>query len=414
MTNILFFRAAQSLAFYHTPQLVPRLSACYHVCRIILPHNMAASASVEASSASRPDVAAVSHVSLDLKIDFSASALVGTGAYTITRSTPSVSELILDTNHLIIHGVTAGGADIAWELKEYVEPFGRALHITLPPAGEDGKVIVSVKYETTPECAALQWLQPEQTAGKKHPYLFTQCQAIHARSLLPCQDSPKVKMTYDAVITTPKPLRAVMSALPHGEPVEEGDSLKFSFKQPVPMPSYLVALGVGNLSAVEIGPRTTVYAEPEVVADAAWEFADTEQFIVAAEKIVGPYVWGRYDLLMLPPSFPYGGMENPCLTFVTPTLIAKDRSLVDVVAHEIAHSWTGNLVSPTTWNHFWLNEGWTMMLQRLIIASMKVRVWADSAHCTLYHIPTHPHTHTFHDACAHSCCLAAGRGEPGV
>lgn len=260
-------------------------------------------------------------------------------------------------------------------MAERVEPLGSALHVPLPaPVGAGDRVSVTIEYATTADSAALQWLTPAQTAGGSHPYLFTQCQAIHARSLVPCQDTPHVKATYTAAVTVPAGLTAVMSALPGGDAPAasaDGATVTFTFRQPVPMPSYLIALGVGNLARVDIGPRSCVWAEPEVVADAAWEFAETESFIAAAEALVGPYVWGRYDLLMLPPSFPYGGMENPCLTFVTPTLIAKDRSLADVVAHEIAHSWTGNLVSPSTWNHFHLNEGGTMMLQRLILARLK-------------------------------------------
>jgi leukotriene-A4 hydrolase len=193
------------------------------------------------------------------------------------------------------------------------------LRISLPTltfaTGSTFKVAVS--YSTTDASAALQWLEPAQTAGKHHPYLFTQCQAIHARSLVPCQDTPFIKTTYSAKVTVPKPLTAVMSALAEGEVTDHGDSRSFCFTQPVPTPSYLIALGVGNLASKELGPRSCVWAEPEVVDDAQWEFAETESFIAAAEGLVGPYVWGRYDLLMLPPSFPYGGMENPCLTFGT-------------------------------------------------------------------------------------------------
>lgn len=214
------------------------------------------------------------------------------------------------------------------------------------------KTKVTIEYATTQDCTACQWLEPSQTVGKKHPYLFTQCQAIHARSLLPCQDSPSIKLTYSANITAP--LRAVMSAVPAGEYKHAaGDKTTFKFEQKQRIPSYLIALAVGNLEEREIGPRSSVWTEPEVMEAAAWEFVDTENFIRTGEALLTPYDWGRYDLLVLPASFPYGGMENPCLTFVTPSLLAGDRSLVDVVAHEIAHSWMGNLVTTENWEHFW-------------------------------------------------------------
>jgi aminopeptidase N len=185
----------------------------------------------------------------------------------------------------------------------------------------------------------MQWLSPSQTVGKVHPYLFTQCQAIHARSIVPCQDTPGVKITYSAHVSVPAPLRALMSAVPL--PVQAGN--RYSFEQKIAIPSYLIALAVGEIEGIKIGPRSTVWSEPAIVKAAAWEFAQTEEFIAAGESFLTPYCWGVYDLLVLPSSFPYGGMENPCLTFVTPSLLAGDRTLVDVVAHEIAHSWMGNL-----------------------------------------------------------------------
>ena len=215
--------------------------------------------------------------------------------------------------------------------------FGTALR-----AGAEDKI--KIEYQTTADCSAMQWLSPSQTVGKVHPYLFTQCQAIHSRSIVPCQDTPGVKFTYSAQVTVPAPLRALMSAVP--QPASSRDGLPantFLFEQKIAIPSYLIALAVGQIEGIKIGPRSTVWSEPAVVKAAAWEFEQTEEFIAAGESFLTPYCWGVYDLLVLPSSFPYGGMENPCLTFVTPSLIAGDRTLVDVVAHEIAHSWMGNL-----------------------------------------------------------------------
>lgn len=233
------------------------------------------------------------------------------------------------------------------------EKFGSALTIKLEQAlkeGEQAKIVID--YATTEGCTACQWLDPSQTVGKKHPYLFTQCQAIHARSLVPCQDSPSIKLTYSANINAP--LRALMSAVPTGEDKQANGTTTYKFYQGTRMPSYLIALAVGNLEGRVISERSSVWTEPEVIEAAEWEFKEhTEKFISTAEELLTPYDWGRYDLLVLPASFPYGGMENPCLTFVTPSLLAGDRSLVDVVAHEIAHSWMGNLVTTENWEHFW-------------------------------------------------------------
>eukprot|EP00696_Hemimastix_kukwesjijk_P013821 gnl/Hemi2/27646_TR9135_c0_g1_i1.p1 gnl/Hemi2/27646_TR9135_c0_g1~~gnl/Hemi2/27646_TR9135_c0_g1_i1.p1 ORF type:complete len:635 (+),score=190.18 gnl/Hemi2/27646_TR9135_c0_g1_i1:43-1947(+) len=329
---------------------------------------------------------AISTASLHIvwTVDFAAQALRGHVDLCCRACRDNVTELILDTRTLAVSNVVdvATGADLKFTLLAEHEVFGAALVITLAaPLASGGQAAVRVFYSTSPASSAIQWLQPSQTAGKTHPYMFTQCQAIHARSLLPCQDTPSIKVTYTAQVSVPapsgaagpNPLVALMSALSEPATPEDAtatDVSVFRFSQPVPTPSYLIALAVGALESRDLGPRTKLWSEKEMVERGAWEFSETDKFIRAGEDLLGPYVWGRYDLLLLPPSFPYGGMENPCLTFITPTCLAGDRSLTNVVAHEIAHSWTGNLVGCCSWEHFWLNEGFTVFVERRILESV--------------------------------------------
>ena len=226
---------------------------------------------------------------------------------------------------------------------------------------------VVIRYETSPDALALQWLEPEQTAGKRHPFLYTQAQSIHARSFIPLQDTPGVRITYDATVRTPPELRAVMSA--GNDPEAELDG-EFTFSMPQAIPPYLVALAVGDVEFQAMGDRTGVYAESEILAAAAGEFADTEAMLETTEESFGPYRWDRYDLLILPPAFPFGGMENPRLSFITPTVIAGDKSLVALIAHELAHSWSGNLVTNASWRDLWLNEGFTTYLTNRIMQAV--------------------------------------------
>ena len=318
-------------------------------------------------SFARPNEARVTHVALDLKADFATKRLSGTAALDIHRA-PMSTEIILDTRDLDIQEITdRSGRGLQYTSGSFDPVLGRSLTISLRP-GVDRVVIT---YLTSPTAGALQWLSPAQTAGKQHPYLFSQGQAILTRTWIPTQDSPGIRQTYSARITVPRALRAVMSAeqlTPDGR--ETADGRIYEFRMTNPIPPYLIALAVGDIGFESLGPRSGVYAEPSVLPAAAKEFADLEQMISAAESLYGPYRWGRYDILVLPPSFPFGGMENPRLTFATPTILAGDKSLTSLIAHELAHSWSGNLVTNATWRDFWLNEGFTSYFELRIMEQM--------------------------------------------
>ena len=304
---------------------------------------------------------------LDLVVDFASRQLRGTVTLELDRVGPDSRELVLDTRDLLIDSVAtapAGSADFRkarFELGPRDDELGSALRIAMPPDAAR----VRIAYATTPQASGLQWLQPAQTAGKRSPFLFSQAQALHARSIAPLQDTPWIRATYSATLQVPEGLVAVMAA--EGDAGNQRGKTTFRFHMPQPIPSYLLALAVGDLDFRAIGPRTGVWAEPANVDAAAQEFADAEAMLAQAEARFGPYRWGRYDVLMLPPSFPYGGMENPRLTFMTPTVIAGDKSLVSVLAHELAHSWSGNLVTNATWRDGWLNEGFTTYVERRIM-----------------------------------------------
>jgi leukotriene-A4 hydrolase len=318
-------------------------------------------------SFARPDEARVTHVGVDLRADFAARTLAGTATLDV-QAAPGAREIVLDTRDLTIQQVTDGsGRALQWALGTPDPVLGVPLTVQLP----QGTRRIAIQYHTSPQAGALQWLTPEQTAGKRQPFLFSQGQAILTRTWIPTQDSPGIRQTYDARITVPAGLTAVMSAdmlTPQGEPAEGGRA--FRFRLDTPIPPYLIALAVGDLAFRATGPRTGVWTEPSTLDRAANELAELEKFVDAAEALYGPYRWGRYDVLVLPPSFPFGGMENPRLTFATPTILAGDRSLVSLIAHELAHSWSGNLVTNATWSDFWLNEGFTTYFENRIMEAL--------------------------------------------
>ncbi|MEC8556660.1 MAG: M1 family metallopeptidase [Planctomycetota bacterium] len=325
-------------------------------------------------SFARPDQVVVKHLHLDLRVDFEEKRLAGAATLTVERREKAVNQLRLDTRGLDIKAVSCGEAELDWALGEEDAQLGKVLTITLPKYDSLSSDRIKIEYATRPSAEALQWLTPEQTTDKQYPFLFTQSQAILARTWVPCQDTPAVRMTYSAKIKVPAELMAVMSA---SNPQEKNASGFYEFEMKQPIPSYLLAMAVGDLQFRELGPRSGVYCEPSVLKRAEWELADTERMIEAAEELYGEYRWDRYDVIFLPSSFPFGGMENPRLTFATPTILAGDRSLVALIAHELAHSWSGNLVTNSTWNDFWLNEGFTVYFEQRIMEAIYGRQYSE-------------------------------------
>ncbi len=312
-------------------------------------------------SFSRPWEARVTELALDLTVDFDRHVVHGSAAWDLEIAS-GATQLVLDINNLDIERVVLqpGNSEATYSIGS-VEPYlGQPLAIDLQLRTKT----VVIHYSTRSGYSALDWLEPAQTAGRKTPFLYTQSEPVLARSFFPCQDTPGVRFPYRATITVPAGLLALMSA---ENPQAKSDDGVYHFNMPQPIPSYLVALAVGDLEFQSLGPRTGVYAEPQVIEKAAYEFAETETMLAAAEALYGDYQWGRYDLLVLPPSFPIGGMENPRLTFATPTVLAGDRSLTALIAHELAHSWSGNLVTNASWEDLWLNEGFTVYFEHRIM-----------------------------------------------
>eukprot|EP01034_Spumella_vulgaris_P039233 gene39233-48459_t len=319
-------------------------------------------------SYARYDQVRTTDLYLDLKADFGRKTLSGYAELTLNWLDKSARSLVLDTRQLSIAKVQVLQPNGRWSAASYMmdrpdAEKGQALRIAL--ASQPQKV--RIYYRTAPTASALQWMTPQQTLSGKRPFMFSQSQTIDARSWAPVQDTPAVRFTYSARVDAPAGLRVVMSAENDQKATGQGG---WKFKMPQPIPSYLLAIAIGEIDVRSLGPRTAVYAEPARIDAAAYELADTEKMIDAAESLYGPYRWGRYDMLVLPPSFPIGGMENPRMTFLTPTMIAGDRSLVDLIAHELAHSWSGNLVTNASWKHWWLNEGFTTYVTSRIVESL--------------------------------------------
>ena len=315
----------------------------------------------ETHSFAQPNEAVITHLDLDIDVDFDAQVISGTATYDIVNN--AASQIILDSKFLDIKEVTANGATTKYQLGKMDKTLGRPLTIDIQ---EDTQKI-AVTYNTTAQTEALQWLTAQQTADKTNPFLFTQGQAILTRTWIPIQDSPQIRITYNATVKVPSELMVVMSAENPKEKTADGI---YHFKMEQPIPAYLIALAIGDIEYKAISDRTGVYAEKSMLDKVHEEFSDMERMVVAAENLYGAYDWEQFDVIVLPPSFPFGGMENPRLTFATPTVIAGDKSLTSLVAHELAHSWSGNLVTNATWNDFWLNEGFTVYFETRIMEAL--------------------------------------------
>ena len=315
----------------------------------------------EPHSFAKPNEAVITHLDLDIKVDFDTEIISGTASYLINNN--DASEIILDSKFLEIENVQADGTDTNFKLGAFDSQLGNPLKIAIKSETKR----ITVFYKTTDKTEALQWLKPQQTADKAQPFLFTQGQAILTRTWIPIQDSPQIRVTYNAKVTVPAQLMAVMSAENPKTKTVDG---VYNFKMAQPISPYLIAIAVGDIAYKPISSRTGVYAEKSMLDKAHFEFSDMENMVASAEKLYGKYAWEQFDVIVLPPSFPFGGMENPRLTFATPTVIAGDKSLTSLIAHELAHSWSGNLVTNATWDDFWLNEGFTVYFEMRIMEAL--------------------------------------------
>ncbi|RKE92181.1 M1 family metallopeptidase [Ichthyenterobacterium magnum] len=315
----------------------------------------------ESHSYAQPNKAVIKHLDLNIEADFEDKVISGSATYTIENN--NATKIILDSKFLDIEKAQADGKDTPFSLGEFNEMLGQSLTIDI----KENTKTITVFYKTTSKTEALQWLNPQQTADKDHPFLFTQGQAILTRTWIPIQDSPQIRITYNATVKVPKDLMAVMSA---ENPKQKSKDGVYHFKMKQPISPYLIALAIGDIEYKSISERTGVYAEKSMIDKVKNEFSDMENMVAAAENLYGDYDWDQFDVIVLPPSFPFGGMENPRLTFATPTVIAGDKSLTSLIAHELAHSWSGNLVTNATWNDFWLNEGFTVYFEIRIMEAL--------------------------------------------
>jgi leukotriene A-4 hydrolase/aminopeptidase len=322
-------------------------------------------------SFSVPDQAVIKHLSLDVFVDFENNLINGHCLYKVVLK--DADKIIFDIHGLSIKKISTQTEKLSFDLGEKIQHKGRPLIIKLAEKVTDPDFVLKIDFQTDRDAQALQWLSGEQTESGK-PFLFTQSQAILARSWIPIQDSPQIRFTYAAKIRVPMGMLALMSAK---NPTEKSPDGVYCFSMDKPIPAYLLSLAVGDIAYQSISERTGIYAEPQVIEKAIIEFSDADKMLCVAENLFGAYQWGHYDILVMPPSFPFGGMENPMLTFATPTIIAGDRSLVGLVAHELAHSWSGNLVTNATWEHFWLNEGFTVYFENRIMETLYGKDFSD-------------------------------------
>lgn len=314
------------------------------------------------------------HLHLDLEVDFAAQTIYGIARHQMRNR--GADTAIFDVKGLLIQKVTLGPKGAEKETDFTIGPMdkdsiiGQALLVNVDAKTTD----VNIYYQTTEASGALDWLDTTLTSSKTKPFLYTQGQAILTRTWIPIQDSPSNRITYSADVKVPNDLLALMSAK---NPTKLNKSGRYHFEMTKAIPSYLIALAVGDIGFKDLGQHCGVYAEKELLQECAKEFEDLPQMMRVAEDLYGAYQWGRYDVLVLPYSFPFGGMENPMLTFANPTLLTGDKSLVSVVAHELAHSWSGNLVTNHSWSDLWLNEGTTVYFEQRIMEALRGKEIAD-------------------------------------
>ena len=294
-------------------------------------------------------------IALDWRATLDAERRILSGEARLTlddNSAPRAASLELDTRDLHISTVTDGdGAPLAFSLGRIDPVLGSALRIELPK----GTRALTVRYRTSPNATGLAWLEADGA-----PFVYTQAQPIHARSFVPLPDSPSVRLRWSLALTVPEGLTVVSSA------VDE------------PVPPYLIALAAGKLAAREISPRTRVWATAALVDEAARGFGYVPRLLAEAEALLGPYPFQRFDLLLLPSAFPYGGMESPRVAFLSPSLLAAGDGGLAVLAHELSHAWLGNLVTCASAEHFWLNEGFAVWAERRLIETLR---GAEAAAC---------------------------------